>query len=52
MKQLSDQGLLCVQIQNLGLFAVQDLVFRAEVWAVTRQGNQLVDITDSSIKPV
>lgn len=41
-----------MQIQNLGLFAVPDLVFRAEVWAVTRQGNLLVDITDSSITPV
>ncbi|XP_070828481.1 integrin alpha-11 [Chaetodon trifascialis] len=39
-------------IQNLGIFSVQDVVFRAEVWAVTRQRNQLVDIMDYSIEQV
>uniref|UniRef100_A0A3Q4BSD9 VWFA domain-containing protein n=1 Tax=Mola mola TaxID=94237 RepID=A0A3Q4BSD9_MOLML len=48
----SDFLLLCLQIQNLGLFAVQDVVFRAEIWAVTGQGNQLVNITDFSIERV
>lgn len=50
--EFSNYLLLCVQIQNLGLFSVQDVVFRAEIWAVTRQGNQLVTITDSSIERV
>lgn len=46
-------GVLCrSQIQNLGFFAVQDLTFRAEIWAVTLQGNQLVNITDFGIQPV
>uniref|UniRef100_A0A8C4F6S1 Integrin, alpha 11b n=1 Tax=Dicentrarchus labrax TaxID=13489 RepID=A0A8C4F6S1_DICLA len=44
--------LLCVQIQNLGIFSVQDLLFRADIWAVTRQGNQLVNVTDYSIEQV
>ncbi|XP_033490434.2 integrin alpha-11 [Epinephelus lanceolatus] len=36
---------LTYHIQNLGMFSVQDVLFRADVWAVTRQGNQLVNIT-------
>ncbi|XP_069019589.1 integrin alpha-11 isoform X1 [Embiotoca jacksoni] len=41
---------LTYYIQNLGVFPVQDVVFRADIWAVTRQGNQLVDITDYTIE--
>uniref|UniRef100_A0A3Q4MBE4 Integrin, alpha 11b n=1 Tax=Neolamprologus brichardi TaxID=32507 RepID=A0A3Q4MBE4_NEOBR len=41
-----------VQIQNLGLFAVQDVLFRADIWAVTTRGNQLLNITDVSIEQV
>ncbi|KAM9375899.1 LOW QUALITY PROTEIN: integrin alpha-11-like [Pholidichthys leucotaenia] len=40
---------LTYYIQNLGLFAVRDMLFRAEIWAVTLQGNQLVDMTDYSV---
>uniref|UniRef100_A0A4W6FGI4 Integrin subunit alpha 11 n=1 Tax=Lates calcarifer TaxID=8187 RepID=A0A4W6FGI4_LATCA len=45
-------SLLYTQIQNLGIFSVHDLLFRADVWAVTRRGNQLVNITDYSIEQV
>lgn len=48
----SDAVLLCVQIQNLGLFSVQDVLFRADIWAVTMRGNQLLNITDFSIEQV
>ena len=41
-----------MQIQNPGIFSVQDVVFRADIWAVTRRGNQLVNITDYSIERV
>ncbi|XP_029378571.1 integrin alpha-11 isoform X2 [Echeneis naucrates] len=41
---------LTYYIQNLGLFLVQDVKFRADVWAVTREGNQLVNITDCSVE--
>ncbi|XP_026222421.1 integrin alpha-11 isoform X2 [Anabas testudineus] len=41
---------LTYHIQNLGLFSVQELLFRADIWAVTMQGNQLVNITDCSIE--
>lgn len=41
-----------MQIQNLGIFSVQDIVFKADVWAVTRKRNQLVNITDYSIEQV
>lgn len=41
-----------MQIQNLGPFSVQDVVFKVEIWTVTRRGNQLVNITDSSIDRV
>uniref|UniRef100_UPI0037E82807 integrin alpha-11 n=1 Tax=Semicossyphus pulcher TaxID=241346 RepID=UPI0037E82807 len=43
---------LIYHIQNLGIFSVQDILFRADVWAVTRQGNQLVNVTDFSIEQV
>uniref|UniRef100_A0A667Y0W0 Integrin subunit alpha 11 n=1 Tax=Myripristis murdjan TaxID=586833 RepID=A0A667Y0W0_9TELE len=38
-----------LQIQNLGVFSVPDVQFRADIWAVTRRDNQLVAITDFSI---
>ncbi|XP_072241433.1 integrin alpha-11 [Leuresthes tenuis] len=40
---------LTYNIQNLGIFSVQDILFRVDIWALTRQGYQLVDITDYSI---
>ncbi|XP_038563089.1 integrin alpha-11 isoform X2 [Micropterus salmoides] len=43
---------LTYYIQNLGIFSVQDVLFRADIWAVTRQENQLVNITDYSIEQV
>ncbi|XP_044048544.1 integrin alpha-11 isoform X2 [Siniperca chuatsi] len=43
---------LTYYIQNLGIFPVQDVLFRADIWAVTRQENQLVNITDYSIEQV
>ncbi|XP_034535153.1 integrin alpha-11-like, partial [Notolabrus celidotus] len=43
---------LTYYIQNLGIFWVQDLVFRADVWAVTSQGSQLVNVTDYSVEQV
>ncbi|XP_039989153.1 integrin alpha-11 [Xiphias gladius] len=43
---------LTYYIQNLGIFSVHDVLFRADVWAVTSRGNQLVDITDYSIEQV
>ncbi|KAM8751499.1 integrin alpha-11 isoform 2-T2 [Acanthopagrus schlegelii] len=43
---------LTYYIQNPGIFSVQDVVFRADIWAVTRRGNQLVNITDYSIERV
>lgn len=42
----------CWQIQNLASFPVQDLMLRADVWAVTLQGNQLVNITHFTVQPV
>ncbi|XP_029009781.1 integrin alpha-11 isoform X2 [Betta splendens] len=41
---------LTYDIQNLGLFSVHDLLFRADLWAVTVQQNQLVNITDFCIE--
>nr|XP_046250911.1 integrin alpha-11 [Scatophagus argus] len=41
---------LTYYIRNLGFFSVQDVAFRADVWAVTPQGNQLLNITDYSIE--
>ncbi|XP_030588312.1 integrin alpha-11-like isoform X1 [Archocentrus centrarchus] len=41
---------LSYYIQNLGLFSVQDVLFRADLWSVTMKGNQLVNITDYSIE--
>uniref|UniRef100_A0A3P8TP53 VWFA domain-containing protein n=1 Tax=Amphiprion percula TaxID=161767 RepID=A0A3P8TP53_AMPPE len=49
---LSAYFLLLVQIQNLGIFSVQDVLFKADIWAVTRNGNQLVNIEDYSIEQV
>ncbi|XP_028441073.1 integrin alpha-11 [Perca flavescens] len=43
---------LTYYIQNLGLFSVQDVLFRADIWAVTGRGNQLLNITDYSIEQV
>uniref|UniRef100_A0A3B4VGT9 Integrin alpha-11-like n=1 Tax=Seriola dumerili TaxID=41447 RepID=A0A3B4VGT9_SERDU len=43
---------LDMQIQNLGIFSVHDLLFRADIWALTAKGNQLVNITDYSIEQV
>ncbi|CAJ1055853.1 integrin alpha-11 [Xyrichtys novacula] len=43
---------LTYHIQNLGIFSVQDVLFRTDIWAVTRQGNQLVEITDYSVQQV
>ncbi|KAG7215182.1 hypothetical protein INR49_022728 [Caranx melampygus] len=41
---------LTYNIQNLGMFSVTELQFRAEIWAVTRGGNHLVHITEYSIE--
>ncbi|XP_040018179.2 integrin alpha-11 isoform X1 [Gasterosteus aculeatus] len=41
---------LTYYIQNLGLFSVQDVLLRVDIWAVTREGNQLVNVTDYSIE--
>ncbi|XP_067349582.1 integrin alpha-11 isoform X1 [Channa argus] len=41
---------LTYYIQNLGIFSVQELLFRADIWAVTTEGNQLVNITDCTIE--
>ncbi|CAB1435147.1 unnamed protein product [Pleuronectes platessa] len=43
---------LTYYIQNLGIFSVNNVLFRAEIWAVTLKGNQLVNITDYSINQV
>ncbi|XP_069384525.1 integrin alpha-11 isoform X2 [Paralichthys olivaceus] len=43
---------LTYYIQNLGIFSVYDVLFRADIWAVTLQGNQLLNITDYSITQV
>ncbi|XP_020504508.1 integrin alpha-11 isoform X2 [Labrus bergylta] len=43
---------LIYYIQNLGIFSVQDILFRADIWAVTGSGNQLVNITDYTIEQV
>uniref|UniRef100_A0A3B5L7C6 VWFA domain-containing protein n=1 Tax=Xiphophorus couchianus TaxID=32473 RepID=A0A3B5L7C6_9TELE len=37
-------------VQNLGIFFVKDIILEADIWAVTKEGNQLVDITDYSIE--
>ncbi|XP_074533993.1 integrin alpha-11 [Halichoeres trimaculatus] len=41
---------LTYHIQNLGIFSVHDILFRADIWAVTTGGNQLVNIIDYSIE--
>ncbi|XP_062245053.1 integrin alpha-11-like [Platichthys flesus] len=43
---------LTYYIQNLGIFSVNNVLFRAEIWAVTLKSNQLVNITDYSINQV
>ncbi|KAM4734210.1 integrin alpha-11-like [Anableps anableps] len=41
---------LTFNVQNLGIFLVKDILLKANIWAVTKEGNQLVDITDYSIE--
>uniref|UniRef100_A0A3Q2DR81 Integrin alpha second immunoglobulin-like domain-containing protein n=1 Tax=Cyprinodon variegatus TaxID=28743 RepID=A0A3Q2DR81_CYPVA len=41
---------LTFNVQNLGIFSVKEILLTADIWAVTKEGNQLVDITDYSIK--
>ncbi|XP_036068043.1 integrin alpha-11 isoform X1 [Oryzias melastigma] len=41
---------LTFYIQNLGIFSVMDLHFRADIWAVTMAMNQLVDMIDYAIE--
>ncbi|XP_027898154.1 integrin alpha-11-like isoform X1 [Xiphophorus couchianus] len=41
---------LTFNVQNLGIFFVKDIILEADIWAVTKEGNQLVDITDYSIE--
>ncbi|XP_056137496.1 integrin alpha-11 [Lampris incognitus] len=40
---------LTYNIQNLGVFTVPDVLFQADIWAITKAGNQLINITDYSI---
>lgn len=37
-------------MRNLGTFPVHGVVFRAEIWAVTRGGNQLVELLDLEVE--
>ncbi|XP_029952205.1 integrin alpha-11 [Salarias fasciatus] len=41
---------LTYSVLNLGMWPVQDIRFRADISAVTRRGNQLVNITDFSLQ--
>ncbi|KAJ0029030.1 hypothetical protein NQD34_004027 [Periophthalmus magnuspinnatus] len=41
---------LTYYLQNLGVFPVEGLLFRAEVWSVTPQRNHIVHVTDYSIE--
>ncbi|XP_076025408.1 integrin alpha-11-like isoform X2 [Genypterus blacodes] len=41
---------LTYSIQNLGVFLVHHVLFKADIWALTRKGNQLVNITDYIIE--
>ncbi|XP_013884775.1 integrin alpha-11 [Austrofundulus limnaeus] len=41
---------LTYYIQNLGSFSVENILFKTDIWAVTQQGNQLVEITNYSIQ--
>ncbi|XP_034031669.1 integrin alpha-11 [Thalassophryne amazonica] len=41
---------LTYYIQNLGLYSVQDVMFRVNIWAETSRGNQLLNITDYSVE--
>lgn len=41
---------LTFYLQNLGLFPVENLLFRADVWSVTPQRNQLIRVLDYSLE--
>uniref|UniRef100_A0A087XLQ4 Integrin alpha-11-like n=1 Tax=Poecilia formosa TaxID=48698 RepID=A0A087XLQ4_POEFO len=41
---------LTFNVQNLGIFFVKDIILEADIWSVTKEGNQLVDITDYFIE--
>ncbi|XP_068168648.1 integrin alpha-11 isoform X1 [Antennarius striatus] len=41
---------LTYYFQDLGFFPVKEILFRADIWAVTRQGNQLMNVTDYVIE--
>ncbi|XP_043979993.1 integrin alpha-11-like isoform X1 [Gambusia affinis] len=41
---------LTFNVQNLGIFFVKNIMLQTDIWAVTQEGNQLVDITDYSIE--
>ncbi|XP_017294074.1 integrin alpha-11 isoform X3 [Kryptolebias marmoratus] len=41
---------LTYYIQNLGIFSIEHIFFKTDIWAVTPQGNQLVDITNYRIE--
>ncbi|XP_054897562.1 integrin alpha-11-like [Poeciliopsis prolifica] len=41
---------LTFNLQNLGIFFVKEIILQADIWAVTKEGNQLVEITDYSIE--
>ncbi|XP_056272720.1 integrin alpha-11 [Pseudoliparis swirei] len=41
---------LTYYIQNLGFFPVQEVLFRADIWALTPRGIPLVSITDYSVQ--
>jgi len=46
------KSFILVQIQNLGFFPVQEVLFRADIWALTPRGIPLVSITDYSVQQV
>ncbi|XP_047239280.1 integrin alpha-11-like isoform X2 [Girardinichthys multiradiatus] len=41
---------LTFNVWNMGIFLVKDIMLKADIWAVTKEGNQLVAITDYSIE--
>ncbi|MEQ2160064.1 hypothetical protein GOODEAATRI_029694, partial [Goodea atripinnis] len=43
---------LTFNVWNMGIFLVKDIMLKADIWAVTKEGNQLVAITDYSIEEV
>ncbi|TNN00671.1 hypothetical protein fugu_011917 [Takifugu bimaculatus] len=47
---LSHDFNLTYHIQNLGTFPVRGIVFRAEIWAVTRGGNHLMKMMDFRVE--